>query len=98
MTHQGMVRGHNEDTVFADPVGLAVLADGMGGYSAGEVASGIAVRVLVEGMLPPVRSRRPMGKVDVASGLSHAGQLVLGRQIAFQVHFLSPAVAQLRRA
>jgi protein phosphatase len=76
MTHQGMVRGHNEDTVFADPVGLAVLADGMGGYSAGEVASGIAVRVLVEGMLPPVRARRPMGKVDVASGLSHAGQLV----------------------
>jgi PPM family protein phosphatase len=34
------VREHNEDAVFADmDVGLIVLADGMGGYNAGEVAA-----------------------------------------------------------
>jgi len=42
----GMVRAHNEDAVFVDGTGLAILADGMGGYNAGEVASGIAVSVV----------------------------------------------------
>ena len=46
-THSGMVRSHNEDSIAADAaVGLAVLADGMGGYNAGEVASGIAVAMI----------------------------------------------------
>jgi protein phosphatase len=46
-THPGMVRSHNEDSIAADAeTGLAVLADGMGGYNAGEVASGIAVELI----------------------------------------------------
>ena len=43
-THQGLVRLNNEDCVHCDTAGqFAVLADGMGGLLAGEVASGIAV-------------------------------------------------------
>jgi PPM family protein phosphatase len=39
----GRARSNNEDSVATDPeVGLAVLADGMGGYNAGEVASNMA--------------------------------------------------------
>ena len=46
-TDPGMVRSHNEDSIGTDAeIGLAVLADGMGGYNAGEVASGIAVAML----------------------------------------------------
>jgi protein phosphatase len=46
-TDPGLVRGHNEDAVFADAArGLAILADGMGGYSAGEVASSMATKLL----------------------------------------------------
>ncbi len=46
-THTGMVRSHNEDSVNVEPdIGLAVLADGMGGYNAGEVASGIATALI----------------------------------------------------
>jgi protein phosphatase len=42
-TDRGRVRANNEDSVDFDPVsGLAVLADGMGGYKAGEVASALA--------------------------------------------------------
>ena len=46
-TDVGRVRAHNEDSMAADPdIGLATLADGMGGYNAGEVASGIAVAMV----------------------------------------------------
>ena len=46
-TDTGRVRSHNEDAVAILPgCGLAVLADGMGGYAAGEVASDIAVSVI----------------------------------------------------
>jgi len=45
----GKVREHNEDAIGSDPeIGLMVLADGMGGYNAGEVASGIAVQTITE--------------------------------------------------
>jgi protein phosphatase len=77
-----MVRSHNEDSVFVDgEAGLAVLADGMGGYNAGEVASGIAVDVVSNGLLPELASGRELSKVDVQSGLTHAA-LLLQRQIA----------------
>ncbi|HQR03984.1 MAG: Stp1/IreP family PP2C-type Ser/Thr phosphatase [Proteobacteria bacterium] len=43
----GMVRTNNEDSVLANaPAGFVVLADGMGGYNAGEVASGMATALL----------------------------------------------------
>lgn len=42
-TDPGLARDNNEDSVtFDTPTLLAVLADGMGGYNAGEVASGMA--------------------------------------------------------
>lgn len=41
-TDTGRARSNNEDSVALEPAaGLAVLADGMGGYNAGEVASGM---------------------------------------------------------
>jgi PPM family protein phosphatase len=43
----GRVRRNNEDAVFANArLGIAVLADGMGGHNAGEVASGMATTAL----------------------------------------------------
>ncbi len=42
-TDPGLVRANNEDSVAFDELcQVAVLADGMGGYNAGEVASGMA--------------------------------------------------------
>jgi protein phosphatase len=50
-TDTGMVRSQNEDTIaFSPEHGIAILADGMGGYNAGEVASGIATAVLKQSL------------------------------------------------
>jgi protein phosphatase len=49
LTDMGKVRSNNEDAVAEDrDLGLLVLADGMGGYNAGEVASGIATKSIPE--------------------------------------------------
>ena len=49
LTDTGMVRDHNEDAIGSQrEAGLFVLADGMGGYNAGEVASAIAVKTVMD--------------------------------------------------
>jgi protein phosphatase len=45
LSHPGLVRTNNEDYVHVDDaLGIYLLADGMGGHNAGEVASELAVR------------------------------------------------------
>jgi serine/threonine protein phosphatase PrpC len=48
-TNVGMVREVNEDSIMTKPeVGLWAVADGMGGYEAGDVASNMIVTSLEE--------------------------------------------------
>ena len=47
LTDVGRMRQNNEDSVaYTVETGVAVLADGMGGYNAGEVASGMSTAFL----------------------------------------------------
>lgn len=49
LTDPGMIRTENEDSIGTRPeAGLAVLADGMGGHQAGEVASKLAVETIIK--------------------------------------------------
>ena len=67
-TNPGMVRSHNEDSVACEAAcGLVVLADGMGGYNAGEVASGIAVSVTVMEITHRLQNASPVER-DEQSG------------------------------
>ena len=69
-TDTGRVREHNEDTIASDvDVGLLVLADGMGGYNAGEVASGIAVKTITN-LVREGLAREDLASIDRATGLS----------------------------
>ena len=57
-TDPGRVRDHNEDCIESRPeIGLYVLADGMGGYNAGEVASGMATSLIADGLEEAWRPR-----------------------------------------
>jgi protein phosphatase len=69
ITDTGRVRDHNEDAIGSDPeIGLMVLADGMGGYNAGEVASGIAVQIVSE-LATEGAGRENRDEIDPHSGL-----------------------------
>jgi serine/threonine protein phosphatase PrpC len=69
-TDTGRVREHNEDMIAVDgDIGLAVLADGMGGYNAGEVASGIAVKTVVN-LVREALALQDLSIPDPATGLS----------------------------
>lgn len=51
LTDVGCVRDNNEDAIVINPAhGIAVLADGMGGYNAGEVASALATELTASEM------------------------------------------------
>ncbi|MDH3821095.1 MAG: Stp1/IreP family PP2C-type Ser/Thr phosphatase [Gammaproteobacteria bacterium] len=69
LTDTGRVREHNEDAIgsVAD-IGLMVLADGMGGYNAGEVASGIAVQIVTD-LASEAATREELADIDPHSGL-----------------------------
>ena len=65
----GMVRSHNEDAVYTNPArGLAILADGMGGYNAGEVASGMATTLLATELESALQKVEPY-RLDAAGRL-----------------------------
>ncbi|CAL62743.1 Putative protein serine/threonine phosphatase [Herminiimonas arsenicoxydans] len=58
-TDTGLVRAHNEDAVEINlEHKIAVLADGMGGYNAGEVASGIATSVFMATLEQRLQQKR----------------------------------------
>lgn len=62
-TDIGLRRTHNEDHIgFNQNLGIAVLADGMGGHQAGEVASEMAVNLVLESLqaLISMENSRPI--------------------------------------
>jgi serine/threonine protein phosphatase PrpC len=80
-TDSGMVRTHNEDSITVDAAsGFVVLADGMGGYNAGEVASGIATAMLGTSLKQVLDGAEP-GRIEPESGETLAVK-ILREQIA----------------
>jgi len=75
-TDPGMVRSHNEDSIASDPAnGLVVLADGMGGYNAGEVASGMATTVITTEIQQLLTKIQPF-QIDAKTKATVAGQMI----------------------
>lgn len=64
LSHAGHKRNHNEDSIGIDAhLGLAVLADGMGGYQGGQIASALAVKVVLEN----IRARYASASTELES-------------------------------
>ena len=79
LTDPGRVRDHNEDCIESRPgIGLYVLADGMGGYNAGEVASGMATSLIADGLQEAWQPRENMSREDAKALAAR----LIGEQIA----------------
>jgi PPM family protein phosphatase len=75
LTNRGMVREKNEDSILTDPTGtLWAVADGMGGYGNGDVASDIVIDCLAK--IPDGVDPGPA----LVARLKEANDLVLERQ------------------
>ncbi len=76
LSDPGMVRSNNEDSIAYDlSHGILILADGMGGYSGGEVASGIAVQVITDYLQEHLSSLKKIGEIDNKSGFTYESLL-----------------------
>ena len=75
----GRERAHNEDAILVDADRkLVVLADGMGGYQAGEVASQLAVDVVREDASDMSLTESDLGRIDPETGISVAMRQLRG--------------------
>ena len=94
-TDTGQVRDHNEDCIGSnEDLGLMILADGMGGYNAGEVASGLAIQTIAE-LVADGADREERHAVDPATGFMR--QTIVLRDAIFRANKIIYQTAQSQK-
>ena len=81
----GMIRSGNEDSFLAEVDarrGVFVIADGMGGHAAGEVASEMAVQIVARHLLPLVSVLDPAADEQMSQSLRDANRAIYERMLA----------------
>src|SRR5579864_9408923 len=90
-TDVGKVRDHNEDNFLVDKkLALFIVADGMGGHAAGEVASAIAVRTVHEEI-----KREKELLDDYATGATGASKVTTKDVVALLEHAVQRACSKI---
>src|SRR5580704_17251262 len=90
-TDVGKVRDHNEDNFLVDKkLALFIVADGMGGHAAGEVARAIAVRTVHEEI------RREKSLIDdYVNGATGAARVTVQDVVALCEHAVQRACSKI---
>jgi serine/threonine protein phosphatase PrpC len=92
-TDIGLLRNHNEDHIgFNQQLGIAVLADGMGGHQAGEVAAHMAVGSVLEKLqklsetesLAPITSSKLLE--FISNTISHSNTIIFNAAKSIDEH------------
>ena len=92
VTDVGKIRDHNEDAIGSQPeIGLWVLADGMGGYNAGEVASGIAVKTIIDLVTAACKTEK---RGEIESGTGYMRQTIVLRDAILRANKVINQTAQ----
>jgi protein phosphatase len=92
-TDTGVRRQHNEDHIgYCQELGIAVLADGMGGHQSGEIAAHMAVESVVE-KLKNIASSQNAGAITssqllhfVSNTISHSNSMIFQAAEALEKH------------
>jgi protein phosphatase len=94
LTDVGRVRTNNEDSVLLDQqYGIVVLADGMGGYNAGEIASAMAVEQIRDQLTSWLQSQA--ARTVTARDLRRAMEICVDNvnRAIFEAAFANPEYA-----
>lgn len=92
LSDTGRVRDHNEDAIgCVEEIGLWVLADGMGGYNAGEVASGIAIKTIID-LVEEACQRE--NRADIETGTGYMRQTIVLRDAIHRANKIINQTAQ----
>src|SRR5947209_7938176 len=76
-TDIGRKRRHNEDSFLADDaLGLYIVADGMGGHAAGEVASAQAIKSIHEALIEGKPLLESFARTPTVEAREQVGQLM----------------------
>src|ERR1700691_511702 len=90
-TDVGEVRAHNEDNFLVDKkLALFIVADGMGGHAAGEVASAIAVRTVHD----EIRKEKALID-DYVAGAAGANKVTVKDVVALCEHAVQRACSKI---
>ena len=84
-TDVGRIRAGNEDSLFADATrsrGLFIVADGMGGHAAGEVASEMAVTIIAQELAALETIEGPDARERLSAALRRANSAIYQRTIS----------------
>lgn len=88
LTDTGKLRNRNEDSIASDAsIGLALLADGMGGYNAGDIASQMAaLTITAELKARFTTAQQSSNKLDVHQAQNHLLEAInVANHAIFQV-------------
>lgn len=78
-TDVGLMRSNNEDRFFSDEqLGLFIIADGMGGHAAGEIASSMAVEIICKKLKKHLAEETSITDLQqsLAAAVMHANQAI----------------------
>lgn len=94
LTDTGLIRAHNEDAVaISTEYGYVILADGMGGYNAGEVASEMAITIVrqcLDAEMPAARPDQHGALLEQA--IARANEAILDAADAPEYHGMGTTV------
>jgi protein phosphatase len=88
-THPGLVRQNNEDCIRTDDCrGIYLLADGLGGHNAGEVASALAVDIVYAALSSSIANGATDGLFDLMANALHAAHLEINAKARTSLSFM----------
>jgi len=88
-TNPGLVRQNNEDCIrIDDTCGIYLLADGMGGHNAGEVASALAVDVVYLGLKKSIATTPDDGLFDLMANIMQSAHWEINQKARTSLSYL----------